>query len=131
VEEAVFETLTKEYELAKVQEAKEIPTVKVLDSPNVPDKKSFPPRRLIVLLGTGLTAVIGVIWVFGKATWLQTDSADPRKAFAQEVFATVRASVPRFAKNGASGNRTGAEVRGEGLAPTQRQDILGDQPETR
>src|SRR5208283_286789 len=42
VEEAVFETLTQEYELAKVQEAKEIPTVKVLDSPNLPEKKSFP-----------------------------------------------------------------------------------------
>src|SRR6266851_8092631 len=36
VQEAVFEVLTKEYEMAKVQEAKEIPTVKVLDSPNIP-----------------------------------------------------------------------------------------------
>src|SRR5437588_6940153 len=52
VQEAVFESLTKEYELAKVQEVKEIPTVKVLDSPNIPDKKSFPTRRLIMLLGT-------------------------------------------------------------------------------
>jgi capsule polysaccharide export protein KpsE/RkpR len=41
VQEAVFETLTKEYEMAKVQEAKEIPTVKVLDTPNVPDRKPF------------------------------------------------------------------------------------------
>src|SRR4029077_15105148 len=52
VEEAVFQTLTQEYELAKVQEAKETPTVKVLDPPNIPEKKSFPPRGLIGLGGT-------------------------------------------------------------------------------
>ena len=38
IEQAVYETLTKEYELAKVQEAKEIPTVKVLDPPVVPER---------------------------------------------------------------------------------------------
>jgi len=43
VQEAVFETLTQEYELAKVQEAKEIPSVKVLDSPNVPERNHFLP----------------------------------------------------------------------------------------
>src|SRR5260370_19196326 len=55
VQEAVFETLTKEYELAKVQEVKEIPVVKVLDSPSIPDKKSFHPRLLIMLFGTAFT----------------------------------------------------------------------------
>src|SRR6202047_11587 len=48
IQEAVLETLTKEYESAKVQEAKEIPTVKVLDHADVPDKKSFPPRLVII-----------------------------------------------------------------------------------
>ena len=51
IQEAVLETLTKEYEMAKVQEAKEIPTVKVLDPANIPDKKSFPPRTLISAVG--------------------------------------------------------------------------------
>src|SRR5439155_1386233 len=60
VQEAVFESLTKEYELAKVQEVKEIPTVKVLDSPNIPERKSFPPRLLIMFLGT--------VFAFGLAT---------------------------------------------------------------
>src|SRR5271155_1399227 len=50
IQEAVLETLTKEYELAKVEEAKEIPTVKVLDAANIPDKKSFPPRLLVIFL---------------------------------------------------------------------------------
>jgi capsule polysaccharide export protein KpsE/RkpR len=106
VQEAVFEALTKEYEMAKVQEVKEIPTVKVLDSPNIPDKKSFPPRLLIMLLGTTLAFALATTWVFGKTAWNQTDSNDPRKAFAQEVFGAVKASIPRFAQNG-SGDHSG------------------------
>lgn len=105
IQEAVLETLTKEYELAKVQEAKEIPTVKVLDIPNIPDKKSFPPRLLIMFLGTALAFAMGTTWVFVKTTWEQTDSADPRKLLALEVFTTFKAGLPKFARNG-SGNQS-------------------------
>src|SRR2546430_111812 len=69
VQEAVYESLTKEYELAKVQEVKEIPTVKVLDHPNIPEKKSFPPRLLIMVLGTAFAVVLATTWVFGKTAW--------------------------------------------------------------
>jgi capsule polysaccharide export protein KpsE/RkpR len=101
VQEAVFESLTKEYELAKVQEVKEIPVVKVLDSPNIPDKKSFPPRLLIMFLGTAFAFAFATTWAFGRSAWKQTDSADPRKVFVTEVFTTVRAKFPKFARNGA------------------------------
>jgi uncharacterized protein involved in exopolysaccharide biosynthesis len=37
-QEAVIETLTREYELTKVQEAKDIPKVEVLDVANPPDR---------------------------------------------------------------------------------------------
>ena len=121
VQEAVFETLTKEYELAKVQEAKEIPTVKVLDPPNIPDKKSFPPRLLIMFLGTALAFALATTWIFGKASWEQTDSADPRKIFAQEVLTTVKASIPRFARNG-SGNYSAEAQTGKWILPQQEDD---------
>jgi uncharacterized protein involved in exopolysaccharide biosynthesis len=100
IQEAVLETLTKEYELAKVQEAKEIPTVKVLDSASVPERKSFPPRLLIIFLGTTLGFAAATTWVFGKTTWDQTDAGDPRKAFAQEVFQTTKAYLPWVSRNG-------------------------------
>ncbi len=100
VQEAVFESLTKEYELAKVQEVKEIPTVKVLDSPNIPERKSFPPRLLIMFLGTAFAFGLTATWVFGKTAWDHTDSNNPKKAFAQEVFTTAKASIPKFAQNG-------------------------------
>jgi uncharacterized protein involved in exopolysaccharide biosynthesis len=100
IQEIVLETLTKEYELAKVQEVKEIPTVKTLDIANIPDKKSFPPRLLIMLLGTALAMTATVSWVFGKTAWHETDASDPRKIFAQEVFSTVAARIPVFSQNG-------------------------------
>ncbi len=100
VQEAVFETLTKEYELAKVQEAKEIPTVRVLDAANIPEKKSFPPRVLIIFMGMTLAFAVATTFVFAKTTWDQTDSNNLKKAFAQEVFTTVKASIPKFAQNG-------------------------------
>lgn len=100
VQEAVFATLTQEYELAKVQEAKEIPTVKVLDPPDIPDKRSFPPRLAIIIMGTLLSLLIAVTWIYGQALWQQTDSEDPRKILAQEVFWTIRLRLPWTHENG-------------------------------
>jgi len=100
VQEAVFETLTKEYELAKVQEAKEIPVVKVLDLPNIPDKKSYPPRSLICLLGTVFAFVFGMTLVLGRQAWAATDAGDPRKVFALEVWSTVSSRAQLVSKNG-------------------------------
>jgi capsule polysaccharide export protein KpsE/RkpR len=111
VEEAVFETLTQEYELAKVEEAKEIPTVKVLDAPAVPQKKSFPPRLLIMALGTMLALVGGVTWVLGQAAWKATDTADPRKALASEVWSDVREALPWVSLNGSGASQPAGWLR--------------------
>jgi capsule polysaccharide export protein KpsE/RkpR len=100
IQEAVLETLTKEYEIAKVEEAKEIPTVKVLDVANIPEKKSFPPRLLIIFLGTAMAIAGIVMWIFSMTAWHQTDAGDPRKVFAQEVFSTISARMPKFSHNG-------------------------------
>ena len=99
IQETVLETLTKEYELAKVQEAKEIPTVKVLDVANIPEKKSSPHRLLVILLGTALIFSGAVTWVFGNTIWQETDSTDPRKVFAREVFSTVSARLSLLSRN--------------------------------
>jgi capsule polysaccharide export protein KpsE/RkpR len=100
VQEAVFETLTREYENAKVQEAKEIPTVQILDPPMAPQRRSFPPRLRIMLLGTTLAFVLGMVWVFVKAMWQKADPQDPRKVLALEVFQTTRAFAANVPKRG-------------------------------
>jgi capsule polysaccharide export protein KpsE/RkpR len=90
VEEAVFETLTQQYELAKVQEAKEVPSVKVLDPADVPEKKVFPPRTLLVLTGTLLALAVGVLWVLLSDRWRKIDPQDPGKLLALEVVKSVK-----------------------------------------
>jgi capsule polysaccharide export protein KpsE/RkpR len=85
IQETVYELLTERYEVAKIEEAKEIPTVKVLDAPNWPETKSSPHRMLIVLVGMLLSFSAGVVWVFGTAAWHHMDPEDPRKQLAQEI----------------------------------------------
>jgi uncharacterized protein involved in exopolysaccharide biosynthesis len=103
IQETVYELLTQQYELAKVQEAKEIPTVKVLDDAVVPTKKTFPPRTVIVLLGTMLGVAFAMAWLIGKERWSGVDVTDPRRIFATEVFTTVSAHFPVFSRNGNAG----------------------------
>ena len=107
IEETVYELLTQQYELAKVQEAKEIPTVKVLDEALVPTKKAFPPRTAIAFLGTMLGLTLTMVWIVGKIRWDATDAQEPGKLFAMEVLSSLRTHVPKFSRNGFSLNSNG------------------------
>lgn len=49
IHETIVELLTKQYETAKLSEAKDITAIQVIQSAKVPDKKSKPNRSLIVL----------------------------------------------------------------------------------
>jgi uncharacterized protein involved in exopolysaccharide biosynthesis len=100
VQEAIFETLTREYELAKVQEAKEIPSVKMIDPPDVPEKKSFPPRMEIILAGTLAAIFVGVVWVFADELWDKSDPQDPQKVLALEIYQTARGRLTWTSQNG-------------------------------
>ena len=63
IEDTVYELLTQQYELAKIEEAKEIPTVKVLDAADVPEKKSSPHRWTITICGVSLALSAVAVWV--------------------------------------------------------------------
>ncbi len=107
IQETVFEILTQQYELAKVQEAKETPSVKVLDAAAVPETKSFPPRILITLAGGILMFCAASLWIFSRHKWDEMDARDPGKLFAQEVMASVSAYMPWTSSNG-SGTQAAA-----------------------
>ncbi|MGD0789791.1 MAG: GNVR domain-containing protein [Terracidiphilus sp.] len=90
MQDTIYQTLTKQYELAKVQEAKEIPPVKVLDEPDVPERKSSPHRSIIIALGTLLSCLAGVAWILGQQIWHITDDRHPVKAFGIELWQFIR-----------------------------------------
>jgi len=90
MEENIYETLTKQYEMAKVQEAKEIPVIKVLDRPTVAEKKSSPRRSLIILFGGLVSAFAAFLWVIACKLWEIADNSLPMKALVLSIIRTVR-----------------------------------------
>ena len=97
VEEAIFEALTREYEMAKVEEAREIPSVKVLDEGDVPETKSFPPRMLLVGLGVFLFVAGGCLWTLVNDRWQEIDPQHPGKLLAKEISHTMLAKGTQIA----------------------------------
>lgn len=90
MQEAIYETLTKQYELAKVQEAKEIPPIKVLDAPDLPERKSLPHRSIVILVGFLLSALGGIAWIVVGKLWELTDDRHPVKAYGRELWHSMR-----------------------------------------
>jgi capsule polysaccharide export protein KpsE/RkpR len=90
IQEAVYETLTKQYEMAKVQEAKETPTVRVLDEPTYPERHVSPPRLLIMLSGALLGFGIGVGLILGRVAWHSAEATHPRKVAVRETWEAIR-----------------------------------------
>jgi len=101
IQETVYELLTQQCELAKVQEAKETPSVKILDLAKIPEKKSFPPRLLIMFLGTSLSMIIGALWVIARTGWEDIDAAHPGKLLAQDALVSLKADLGLTSGNGA------------------------------
>lgn len=63
MQEDIYAALMKQYELAKVQEEKDIPVIKVLDAPDFPERKSFPPRLLLIFSMTIGSVFCGCLWL--------------------------------------------------------------------
>ena len=62
--EFLYELLAKQFELAKIDEAKDATVVQVMDKAIEPDRKSKPRRALIVILTALVAGFLAVIWAF-------------------------------------------------------------------
>jgi uncharacterized protein involved in exopolysaccharide biosynthesis len=64
IQETVFELLTQQYELTRINEAKDTQTIQIVDTAKPPDKKTKPKRTLIVLITAFLAFVFGIFVVY-------------------------------------------------------------------
>lgn len=64
VQSAIYELLTQQYEQAKIMELKDTPTVQFLDRASPPEKRSFPKRKIIVIIAFFVSLVINTVLVF-------------------------------------------------------------------
>ena len=62
--EALFELLAKQYEAAKLDEARDSLIVQQLDKAIVPERRSWPPRTALVLASTLLALIVAIVVVF-------------------------------------------------------------------
>lgn len=63
-QEALFEMLAKQYEMAKLDEAREAPLLQVLDKAQKPENKVGPNRKNIVILSTLGGALFAIVLAF-------------------------------------------------------------------
>lgn len=63
-QESIYEILARQFEMAKLDEAKDYPLVQVLDRASPPEEKSMPKHGLIVALSTFAALFLAVMWAF-------------------------------------------------------------------
>jgi uncharacterized protein involved in exopolysaccharide biosynthesis len=109
IQESVFELLTSQYELAKVQEAKEIPTIRVLDVARPPRKRVSPHRTLLSLLGIFVSfGVASICWLLAML-WHEVDPRDPRVVVVHDLVGRAREHLP-WSWNGKARSNFGREI---------------------
>jgi len=65
VQETVWQLLNQQFYNAKIQEARDTPTVQVLDAAVTPERRTRPKRKLLIIVATFLTFMFSLFWAFG------------------------------------------------------------------
>lgn len=85
IQETVYELLSQQYEMARIEEAKDTPVVSVIDSPLIAEKKSFPPRLIIILVFTMTAVTLAAMVILFWLGWERVEAYDPRKLLVQRI----------------------------------------------
>ena len=83
--ETIEQLIAKQFEIAKLDEARQGAIVQVADVAVTPDKKSSPHRAVIVILMTFLAMMVSVLWVLSAERWRQL-LRDPEKSNKVETI---------------------------------------------
>jgi len=87
LQETLLEGMVRQYEIAKLDEAKEGPVLQTVDVAVPPDRKSKPHRALIVLASALLALLASSAWVVARRYAAASRENDPEHAAAWSSFA--------------------------------------------
>lgn len=90
-QETLFDLLSKQYEMARLDESRESALIQVIDVATVPEHKSKPKRLFIELTTVFGTFFLLVVWVLASHSW-RSAKADPSNA---EKFARFKGAWRR------------------------------------
>lgn len=80
IQETVYSLLNQQYYQAKIEEARNTPTVQVLDRAVPPTFRSAPKRKMLLLAFGLLSLVLSVLWIWLSAYWQTLLRQPERKA---------------------------------------------------
>jgi|GEM_PF-1636736 len=87
--QAMFESITRQFESARLQETTSAPGVQVVDYPELPTHKATPRRRMYALVGASLGFFLALVAVFVRDRYRVLET-DPERA---DVLRTLHQSV--------------------------------------
>lgn len=70
-QETLFELFSRQFELARVDEAREGAVVQVVDVARTPERRSKPKRAELTLIGVAAGFLLSIIFVLARARWRQ------------------------------------------------------------
>ncbi len=83
--ETLFELLARQYEAARIDEARDASIIQALDQAIPPEKRSWPKRTLIVLTATLLAFLLAIVAVYVEAGF-ERIKEDPHSAARWQLF---------------------------------------------
>jgi len=72
------------------------PAVSVIDLPQTAEKKSFPPRLLVILLLTSFCMTVAAVILLIQHQLHQVSPNDPRKLLAYQINTVLRMQLRRW-----------------------------------
>lgn|SRR5574341_152452 len=100
IQSRVFDLLTQELEKAKIEEAKDTPSLQILDQAVPPEKKSRPKRTYLVVFAGILTLLSSIFWVFIKEFLANFKLQNPQEFNKlQTVYRGVSGDLTQFRRS--------------------------------
>jgi len=79
VQKTIYQLLMQQYEQAKIQEAKDSPTIQVLDPPSLAQKRTKPKRAIIVITSAIVSFFLSLLIMWIKEFPQNLQKTDPEK----------------------------------------------------
>lgn len=96
VQETVWELLNQQYYHAKIQEARDTPTIQVLDEAVAPELRTRPQKKLLILVGSFLVFILSIFWAF-VSEYIERAKSDSAAYFkTKEISDDIRKDWERI-----------------------------------
>ena len=90
IQETMVELLTKQYEMARLSESKDLSPFQVLQKAKVPERKSKPARAKLVILATFTAFFFSLLLTFVRENFARMSEEN------RERWKSLRAGLPIF-----------------------------------